>query len=154
MPGYREGDLVLGFANSVIGTLVERTTRFTLLPHLPRITGRGHEAGVKSGPALPGKGAEAMHDTITRTIIIFPKQSCRSPTCDQGAAMALHALPRIEAGAQFYVYDPQSPWQRIAGETTNGLLCQCFPKTSISACTVPRSLRRCGRPQRPAPKDA
>jgi IS30 family transposase len=56
VPGHWEGDLILGFGNSAIGTLVERTTRFTLLLHLPRMTGHGHEARVKNGPALAGHG--------------------------------------------------------------------------------------------------
>jgi len=93
MPGHWEGDLILGLGSSAIGTLVERMTRFTLLLHLPRMTGHGHEARVKNGPALAGHGAEAVRDAITRTIITLPKQLRRSLTWDQGAEMTQHARP-------------------------------------------------------------
>src|SRR5664280_769430 len=59
VPGHWEGDLIVGLGSSAIGTLVERTTRFTILLHLPRLTGHGHEDRVKNGPALAGHGAEA-----------------------------------------------------------------------------------------------
>jgi IS30 family transposase len=87
VPGHWEGGLILGFGSSAIGTLVERTTRFTLLLHLPRMTGHGHEARVKNGPALAGHGAEAVRDAITRSIITLPEELRRSLTWDQGAEM-------------------------------------------------------------------
>jgi IS30 family transposase len=77
MPGHWEGDLILGLGSSAIGTLVERTTRFTLLLHLPRMTGHGHEARVKNGPALAGHGAEAVRDAITRTILCLSSSAGR-----------------------------------------------------------------------------
>ena len=128
VPGHWEGDLILGLGSSAIGTLVERTTRFTLLLHLPRMTGHGHEARVKNGPALAGHGAEAVRDAITRTIIILPEQLRRSLTWDQGAELAQHARLKIDAGVQVYFCDPHSPWQRGTNENTNGLLRQYFPK--------------------------
>jgi len=72
-------------------------TRITLLLHLPRMTGHGHEARVKNGPALAGHGAEAVRDAITRTIINLPEQLRRPPTWDQGTEMAQHARLKIDA---------------------------------------------------------
>src|SRR5882757_9717165 len=128
VPGHWEGDLILGLGSSAIGTLVERTTRFTLLLYLPRMAGHGHEARVKNGPALAGHGAEAVRDAISRTIVTLPEQLRRSLTWDQGAEMAQHARLKIEAGVRVYFCDPHSPWQRGTNENTNGLLRQYFPK--------------------------
>ena len=137
VPGHWEGDLILGLGSSAIGTLVERTTRFTLLLHLPRMTGHGHEARVKNGPALAGHGAEAVRDAITRTIITLPEQLRRSLTWDQGAELAQHARLKIDAGVHVYFCDPHSPWQRGSNENTNGLLRQYFPKgTDLGAHSV------------------
>jgi IS30 family transposase len=107
---------------------VERTTRFTVLLHLPRMTGQDQEARVKNGPALAGHGAEAVRDAITRAIYTMPEQLRRSLTWDQGAELAQHARLKIDAGLQVYFCDPHSPWQRGTNENTNGLLRQYFPK--------------------------
>jgi IS30 family transposase len=128
VPGHWEGDLILGLGSSAIGTLVERTTRFTLLLHLPRLPGHGHETREKNGPALAGHGAEAVRDAITRTIVTLPEALRRSLTWDQGAEMAQHAGLKLDAGVQVYFCDPHSPWQRGSNENTNGLLRQYFPK--------------------------
>jgi IS30 family transposase len=134
VPGHWEGDLILGLDSSAIGTLVERTTRFTLLLHLPRMAAYANSARVKHGPALAGHGAEAVRAAITRTIITLPEQVRRSLTWDQGAEMAQHGDLRIETGLQIYFCDPHSPWQRGTNENTNGLLRQYFPKgTDLSA---------------------
>lgn len=127
VPGHWEGDLIMGLGSSAIGTLVERTTRFTILLHLPRMTDQEREAGVK-GSALAGHGAEAVRDAITRAIFTMPEQLRRSLTWDQGAELAQHARLRIDAGVQVYFCDPHSPWQRGTNENTNGLLRQYFPK--------------------------
>ena len=124
VPGHWEGDLILGLESSAIGTLVERTTRFTMLLHLPRMSGHGDQPRVKNGPALTGHGAEAVCDAITASIITMPEQLRRSLTWDQGAEMAQHAQLRIDTGLQVYFCDPQSPWQRGSNENTNGLLRQ------------------------------
>src|SRR5207244_2337100 len=96
VPGHWEGDLILGLGSSAIGTLVERTTRFTMLLHLPRMSGHG-EPRMKNGPALAGHGAEAVRAAITSTITTLPEQLRRSLTWDQGAEMAQHAQLRIDA---------------------------------------------------------
>jgi IS30 family transposase len=128
VPGHWEGDLILGLGSSAIGTLVERTTRFTMLLHLPRLAGHGEAPRTKNGPAFAGHGAEAVRDAITRTIITLPEELRRSLTWDQGAEMAQHDRLKIDAGVQVYFCDPQSPWQRGTNENTNGLLRQYFPK--------------------------
>jgi transposase, IS30 family len=128
VPGHWEGDLILGLGSSAIGTLVERTTRFTMLLHLPPMAGHGAQAREKNGPALAGHGAEAVRDAIARMITTLPEQLRRSLTWDQGAEMARHAQLRIDTGLQVYFCDPHSPWQRGTNENTNGLLRQYFPK--------------------------
>jgi IS30 family transposase len=128
VPGHWEGDLILGLGSSAIGTLVERTTRFTMLLRLPRMEGHGDGPRKKNGPALAGHGADAVRDAIARTIVTLPEELRRSLTWDQGAEMAQHARLKIDAGVQVYFCDPQSPWQRGANENTNGLLRQYFPK--------------------------
>ncbi|MGH2936380.1 MAG: IS30 family transposase [Gaiellaceae bacterium] len=128
VPGHWEGDLILGLESSAIGTLVERTTRFTMLLHLPRMSGHGDQPREKRGPALTGHGAEAVRDAITATITTLPEQLRRSLTWDQGTEMAQHAQLRIDTGLQVYFCDPQSPWQRGSNENTNGLLRQYFPR--------------------------
>jgi IS30 family transposase len=134
VPGHWEGDLILGLGSSAIGTLVERTTRFTLLLHLPRLPGHGDGERLKNGPALAGHGAEAVCGAITRTIRTLPQQLRRSLTWDQGSELSLHAQLRIESGVQVYFCDPHSPWQRGTNENTNGLPRQYFPKgTDLSA---------------------
>jgi IS30 family transposase len=134
VPGHWEGDLILGLRSSAIGTLVERTTRFTMLLHLPPMEGHGAAPREQNGPALAGHGAEAVRGAVTRTIITLPEQLRRSLTWDQGAEMAEHARLRIDAGLQVYFCDPHSPWQRGTNENTNGLLRQYFPKgTDLSA---------------------
>ena len=137
VPGHWEGDLILGVQSSAIGTLVERTTRFTMLLHLPPMDGHGPGARVKNGPALAGHGAGAVRDAITRTITTLPEQLRRSLTWDQGAELSQHAQLRIETGVQIYFCDPHSPWQRGTNENTNGLLRQYFPKgTDLSMHSV------------------
>ena len=128
VPGHWEGDLILGLESSAIGTLVERSTRFTMLLHLPRMRGHGHQPREKNGPALTGHGGEAVRDAIAASITTLPEQLRRSLVWDQGAEMAQHAQLRIDTGLQVYFCDPQSPWQRGTNENTNGLLRQYFPR--------------------------
>jgi IS30 family transposase len=136
IPGHWEGDLIIGLGRSAIGTLVERTTRFTMLLHLPPMTGHD-EARVKNGPALAGHGAEAVREAIASTITTLPDQLRRSLTWDQGAEMAQHAQLCVDTGLQIFFCDPRSPWQRGTNENTNGLLRQYFPKgTDLSKHSV------------------
>jgi IS30 family transposase len=128
VPGHWEGDLILGLESSAIGTLVERTTRYVMLLHLPRMDDHGDRPRVKNGPALAGHGAEAVRDAIAASILTLPEQLRRSLTWDQGSEMAEHAQLRIDTGIEIYFCDPHSPWQRGSNENTNGLLRQYFPK--------------------------
>jgi transposase, IS30 family len=116
VPGHWEGDLIIGPGNSAIGTLVERSTRFVLLLHLPR----GHDAG---------QVAAAMAEAMST----LPAQLRRSLTWDQGREMAFHAQIALATGLEVYFCDPHSPWQRGSNENTNGLLRQYFPQgTSLA----------------------
>ena len=126
VPGHWEGDLIIGLDSSAIGTLVERSSRFTMLLHLPPMSDQGPR--VKNGPALAGHGAEAVRDAIAEAITTLPVQLRRSLTWDQGTEMAQHAQLRIQTGLPVYFCDPHSPWQRGTNENTNGLLRQYFPK--------------------------
>src|SRR5205814_5537976 len=130
VPGHWEGDLILGLESSAIGTLVERSTRFTMLLHLPRMQGHGRQPREKNGPALTGHGGEAVRDAIAASITTLPEQLRRSLAWDQGAEMAQHAQLRIDTGLQAYFCDPQSPWQRGTNENTNGLLRHYFPRAT------------------------
>jgi IS30 family transposase len=137
VPGHWEGDLIIGTNRSAIGTLVERTTRFTTLIHLPRMNGYGIEPRVHNGPALAGYGAEAMRDALAEQMTTMPEQLRRSLTWDRGKELAQHAQLKIDTGIAVYFADPHSPWQRGSNENTNGLLRQYFPKgTELSRWTA------------------
>jgi IS30 family transposase len=112
VPGDWEGDLIIGKGNlSAIGTLVERSTNYTMLIHLPE-----------------GYKAEQMRDALTRKIMTLPEALRHSLTWDQGTEMRDWKIVRIDTGIDIYFCDPHSPWQRGINENTNGLLRQYFPK--------------------------
>jgi IS30 family transposase len=137
VPGHWEGDLILGMASSAIGTLVERTTRFTILLHLPPLPGHRQQERDKNGPALAGHGAQAVREAITRAMVSLPERLRQLLTWDQGSEMSQHAQLAIDTGLEVYFCDPRSPWQRGTNENTNGLLRQYFPKgTDLSKHTV------------------
>jgi IS30 family transposase len=128
VPGHWEGDLIIGTERSAIGTVVERTTRFTMLVHLPRIDGWGDQPPVKNGPALGGYGAESMRNALVDNFASMPDQLRRSLTWDRGKELSAHAEFTVETGMAVYFADPHSPWQRGTNENTNGVLRQYFPK--------------------------
>ncbi|MGW4095224.1 IS30 family transposase, partial [Nocardia sp. NPDC004750] len=100
--GHWEGDLIIGLQRSAIGTLVERTTRFTMLIHLPREDGYGVIARTKNGPALAGYGAVTMTDALTRTLRPLPPPLRRSLTWDRGKELSDHARFTARTGVEVY----------------------------------------------------
>ena len=125
VPGHWEGDLIAGAANkSYIGTLVERTTRFCLLLHLP---------GRKVDPMV-------MQEAIVAAMGQLPKHLRLSLTWDQGLEMRRHAEITLAADLPIYFCDPRSPWQRGSNENTNGLLRQYFPKGTDLTVHTPTDL--------------
>lgn len=128
VPGHWEGDLIIGTGRSAIGTLVERSSRSTLLVHLPRLAGWGEKPYVKNGPSLGGYGAVAMNAALTASMTKLPEQLRKTLTWDRGKELSGHALFALETGTKVFFADPHSPWQRPSNENTNGLLRQYFPK--------------------------
>ncbi len=114
VPGHWEGDLILGrYGRSAIGTLVERSTRFLMLLHLPR-----------------GQSALEVQEAMLAATKRLPQALWKSLTWDQGREMTRHAEISIATGLDIYFCDPASPWQRGSNENTNGLLRQYFPKST------------------------
>ncbi|KUI45988.1 transposase [Mycobacterium sp. GA-1199] len=113
IPGHWEGDLILGStaSGSAIGTLVERTTGFVVLLHLP-----------------DDRTATTLAEAMSVKVPDIPEILRRSLTWDQGSEMALHTKITEATGLPIYFCDPHSPWQRGTNENTNGLLRQYFPK--------------------------
>jgi IS30 family transposase len=114
VPGHWEGDLIIGQKNlSAIGTLVERTSNYTMLLHLP-----------------DGYTPELVRDALAAKIKTLPEVLRASLTWDQGPEMGQWKQVAVDADIDIYFCDPHSPWQRATNENTNGLLRQYFPKSS------------------------
>lgn len=128
VPGHWEGDLLIGLERSAIGTVVERSTRYTKLVHLPREEGYEFGKTIKNGPARAGYGAITMKNSLATTLADLPTELARSVTWDRGKEMSAHAQFTVETGIPVFFADPHSPWQRGTNENTNGLLRQYFPK--------------------------
>jgi IS30 family transposase len=118
IPGHWEGDLLSGSNNTHMATLVERTTRFTIL--------------VK----LEGKDTTSVVNALSKKIKQLPNFLRQSLTWDRGMELAFHKRLTMDTNIQVFFCDPQSPWQRGTNENTNGLLRQYFPKkTDLSGFT-------------------
>ena len=128
VPGHWEGDLIIGTGRSAIGTIVERSSRSTILVHLPRLDGWGQSPPVKNGPALSGYGAVAMNAALAASITRLPGQLRQTLTWDRGKELSGHAQLALDTGTKVFFADPHSPWQRPSNENTNGLRRQYFPK--------------------------
>ena len=114
VPGHWEGDLIMGEqSRSAVGTLVERSTRLTLLLHLGE-----------------GKSAEQVEVAMREAITALPVSLRRTITWDQGAEMAKHVAFTAATGIPISFCDPHSPWQRGSNENTNGLSRQYLPKST------------------------
>src|SRR5215203_1763712 len=128
VPGHWEGDLIIGTGRSAIGTLVERSSRSTILVHLPRLEGWGENPPVKNAPSLGGYGAVAMNAALTKSMTKLPEQLRKTLTWDRGKELSGHAQFALDTRTRVFFADPHSPWQRPTNENTNGLLRQYFPK--------------------------
>jgi IS30 family transposase len=112
VPGHWEGDLILGkYKHSALGTLVERTTRYTILV-----------------PLGEHKDAASVREAYAEAFKSLPAELKKSLTYDQGKEMSEHEQFTIDTGIQVYFAHPGSPWERGTNENTNGLIRQYFPK--------------------------
>lgn len=142
VPGHWEGDLMIGLARSAIGTLVDRSSRFTMLVHLPREIGYGLAPRTKNGPAPAGNGAITLANALTRTVTWLPSHLWQSLTWDRGKELSDHARFTIESGMKVFFADPHSLWQRGTNENTNGCSANTSPRARIYLDGVSTSCMR------------
>ena len=109
VPGHWEGDLIIGTGRSAIGTLVERSSRSTLLVHLPRMEDWGEKPYVKNGPSLGGYGAVAMNAALSASMTTLPEQLRKTLTRDRGGELSGHAQFALDTGTKVFFADPHSP---------------------------------------------
>ncbi|MFH1207119.1 MAG: IS30 family transposase [Patescibacteria group bacterium] len=125
VPGHWEGDLILGkWKRSALGTLVERTTRLTLLVR------------------LAAKDATAVRHAYAAKLKRLPAALRQTLTYDQGKELSEHQQLTMETGTQVYFAHPGSPWERGTNENTNGLIRQYFPKGTDFTTVTAREIRR------------
>jgi len=129
VPGHWEGDLIIGKGHkSAVGTLVERSTRFTLLLHLGK-----------------AKDAWTVKEAMKNAIATLPNQLVKTITWDQGGEMSRHLDFTVETDIPVFFCDPHSPWQRGSNENTNGLLRQYMPKGTDLSVHTPEDLAEFAR---------
>lgn len=129
LPGHWEGDLIVGrYKRTALGTLVERTTRYTLLVPLGK-----------------NKDAVSVRKAYARTLRSVPRELAKTLTYDQGKEMSEHKIFTVDTGIQVYFAHPASPWERGTNENTNGLIRQYFPKGTEFDKVSRREIKRVER---------
>ena len=129
VPGHWEGDLIMGkHKRTALGTLVERTTRYTIMVPLGR-----------------QKDAVSVRKAYAKALRTVPKELAKTLTYDQGKEMSEHTLFTIDTGIQVYFAHPASPWERGTNENTNGLIRQYFPKGTAFDKVSTKEIKRVQR---------
>jgi IS30 family transposase len=138
VPGHWEGDLIMGkHKRTALGTLVERTTRYTLLVPLGK-----------------NKSATDVRRAYAKAMKTVPKELAKTLTYDQGKEMSEHKRFTIDTGIQVYFAHPGSPWERGTNENTNGLIRQYFPKGTEFDKIPTREVKRAQRQLNNRPRAA
>lgn len=138
IPGHWEGDLIMGkYKRTALGTLVERTTRYTLLVPLGK-----------------NKSAAEVRRAYAKAMRTIPTELAKTLTYDQGKEMSEHKRFTIDTGIQVYFAHPGSPWERGTNENTNGLIRQYFPKGTDFSNVTTREIKRVQRQLNDRPRAA